>query len=529
MSFSEKLQKLRKKHGLSQEGLAELLDVTRQSVSKWELGTTYPEMDKLLSMCKIFKCSLDDLTNDEITDMKFEEKKKNSLYTLIDSILYFINQTYHTCKIMTWKEIIHLVISMTIVVLILLVFRIPFSFIESVFKDGLRFIHNEFLMSLGAFIIETLIHIAYFSFFAIIFIYAFKLFCLDNEKYKNRKTSKKEAEQEAFLRAESIAEKKDFTNKKERKIETASFTLFRFLSTIVVFVGKAIVGFCTLPILILLFFLCAALFITIFLLFKGVIYISILVGIPFAILLIFIILKVFFAFLFNKKINERKSSIMFLVSIVGLGFSFGIFLLDISSISYIDAAPKAEISTFLKSYDMTDDLYFLFQDSVEYVIDDSKTGTVAIEVEYYKDFTEILLPPELYSSVPYYEKSYIFINQNLLSIMIDDLAHRRIHNYGSLNNVNIKLSTSEENIKKLKENYQKEREKMDLKNREEECKPYYYDQYQSKIEQLEQDIEDLKYKKNELEMNNENLILEIEEYQRKIEDYRKKLQAIIED
>ena len=55
---------------MSQEKLADLLDVTRQSVSKWESGQTYPEMDKLLAMCKIFKCSLDDLTNDEITDVK---------------------------------------------------------------------------------------------------------------------------------------------------------------------------------------------------------------------------------------------------------------------------------------------------------------------------------------------------------------------------------------------------------------------------------------------------------------------------
>jgi transcriptional regulator len=83
MSFSEKLQALRKANKMSQEKLADLLDVTRQSVSKWESGQTYPEMDKLLAMCKIFKCSLDDLTNDEVTDIKVGEKK--NIYIIIQN------------------------------------------------------------------------------------------------------------------------------------------------------------------------------------------------------------------------------------------------------------------------------------------------------------------------------------------------------------------------------------------------------------------------------------------------------------
>ena len=64
MKFNEKLTKLRKEMRLSQEMLADMLNVSRQSVSKWESGQTYPEMDKLLSLCKIFNISLDDLAND---------------------------------------------------------------------------------------------------------------------------------------------------------------------------------------------------------------------------------------------------------------------------------------------------------------------------------------------------------------------------------------------------------------------------------------------------------------------------------
>ena len=52
MSFSENLQVIRKNNQLTQEELAELLGVSRQAVSKWELGEGYPEVDKLLILSK---------------------------------------------------------------------------------------------------------------------------------------------------------------------------------------------------------------------------------------------------------------------------------------------------------------------------------------------------------------------------------------------------------------------------------------------------------------------------------------------
>ena len=61
MAFAENLQTLRKQKNLSQEGLAELLGVSRQAVSKWELGEGYPEVDKLLTIAKELNISLDSL------------------------------------------------------------------------------------------------------------------------------------------------------------------------------------------------------------------------------------------------------------------------------------------------------------------------------------------------------------------------------------------------------------------------------------------------------------------------------------
>ena len=61
MCFSENLKRIRKEKGMSQEELAELLDVSRQAVSKWEQDMAYPEVEKLLLLSKKMNVSLDEL------------------------------------------------------------------------------------------------------------------------------------------------------------------------------------------------------------------------------------------------------------------------------------------------------------------------------------------------------------------------------------------------------------------------------------------------------------------------------------
>lgn len=65
MKFNEKMVLLRKNKKLSQEELANLLGVARQTISKWELGETTPEMDKLIKISEIFEMSLDELIKEE--------------------------------------------------------------------------------------------------------------------------------------------------------------------------------------------------------------------------------------------------------------------------------------------------------------------------------------------------------------------------------------------------------------------------------------------------------------------------------
>lgn len=67
MSFRDNLQHLRATHSMTQEQLAMMVGVSRQSVTKWEAERAYPEMDKLLKLCQIFDCTLDDLVQGDLT------------------------------------------------------------------------------------------------------------------------------------------------------------------------------------------------------------------------------------------------------------------------------------------------------------------------------------------------------------------------------------------------------------------------------------------------------------------------------
>ena len=79
MEFNNKLYELRKKKGLSQEELANRLNVSRQTISKWEVGDSTPDMEKLAAISELFQVSLDELVLDKVPEPeKAPEKSAKS-------------------------------------------------------------------------------------------------------------------------------------------------------------------------------------------------------------------------------------------------------------------------------------------------------------------------------------------------------------------------------------------------------------------------------------------------------------------
>ena len=100
MNFNEKLISLRKSKGLSQEELGEELNVSRQTISKWESCQSYPDFQRLVLLSDFFGLTLDELIKDvdvqEIRERNFDHDRLNSIY----------HDAENAKKIMKWGAVI---------------------------------------------------------------------------------------------------------------------------------------------------------------------------------------------------------------------------------------------------------------------------------------------------------------------------------------------------------------------------------------------------------------------------------------
>lgn len=93
MKFNEKLFELRKSKGLSQDEIGEEVHVSRQTVSKWETGQSYPDFQRLVKLSDYFGITLDELVRDidvqDIRDKDLTEEKIASIYKDIERFKNF--------------------------------------------------------------------------------------------------------------------------------------------------------------------------------------------------------------------------------------------------------------------------------------------------------------------------------------------------------------------------------------------------------------------------------------------------------
>ncbi len=495
MKFCEKLQKLRKEKGYSQEQLADLLDVSRQSVSKWESGTTYPEMDKLLSLCKIFDVTLDDLTNDEITDKKIKEKTKNNFSNFVYAILDMINKSIEMFKNMEKKEVIKCISELFILIIILLIFKIPFNYIDNLARGIFSNFSSETYNILNS-IWLFLSNIIYLILFITIFIYVYKIRFLDKYNYENTLKSKEKVTNET--KSEEIPSKHK---------EKHSFILFDFLGSIFNIFIKICLLFIVFPLIIFFIFLVICTTIALIIQFLGIHFIGVFIALIGATLAIGIIMELFIRFLLNSSIPFKRMFSLFLIGIITFGIGSGITAFEASKIKFYDGIPtNINKSITENTYEMNESLFFrpdLYTEGINYKIDDNLYDKVKVEIAYYEDFIKV----DTYMEEDFYIiSSYSLWNNtlNYLDILKNDLKDKVIYNYDLLGKVDVTITTSSKNIDIIKNNSQKYYEKLEEENE------YYYT-YQEEIYRLQEELQN---------KNNENASLreKIDELQYKLDN-----------
>lgn len=127
MSLGEKLLKLRKKKGLSQEEVADRLHVTRQTISKWETDQSMPDFDKVVPICQLYEISTEELFCDEVESSRCDESRayEVSLDANVSSCTPTLLEYNHKKALFTTVAVVLYILSVVVIIFFSVVLRSP--------------------------------------------------------------------------------------------------------------------------------------------------------------------------------------------------------------------------------------------------------------------------------------------------------------------------------------------------------------------------------------------------------------------
>lgn len=517
MKFSEKLQTLRKENKMSQEQLADLMDVSRQAVSKWESGSAYPEMDKLLSLCKIFNCSLDDLTNDEVTEINVEKNTKPNIKSIIESFFAFIKKIYYLMTNMSFFEIIKMFIEMLIIFSILYVCQAAFIYFITTLALG--FGNNVAIYTIGH-ITMPIIKIILASLSLIIFCYIFKIRYLDPSEAVLAPTNEKESNLK-----EEVKESSENTNLKV--IYKNKYSLVDLLAKIFTLFLKFIALCIIIPLIFIILSLCIGLAIIIIAFLSKIISFGLLISCFASIVMSIAILKLLIYFVFNNKINFKVNFIVFVTSLCTLGLGLGLTSYEVTKYQYLDELPKefSQTSTQVKTFKYEDGMYFsqmlyyhsydLNNHNITYQNDDSLQDNIQITITKNDAYNLEITNNNNHLSIHYYENIDI---KKYFDSFINNLKDKKIYNYSIVPKYTITISGSTKNLQAMQKKAQEEQ-----KQEHDEELARLETTYEEQLNKYEENIDELNKQIEKLNNENQTLQEEVTEYKDKLSSLKETL------
>ncbi len=458
MNLADNIKRIRKDNNLSQEQLAEKLGVSRQSVSKWESGTSYPEMDKVLQICQLFNLNINELINENIKEIAEVKEADTRTNKYITSFFDCITKLVDMCSSMKWKEKIKCIIEQFFVGFILFIiffiigciFSNLFTALFDVLPYGIyRGIH-DLCYALYVIIACVIGFIILFHIFKIRYLDYYEVVKDDIEISNEQvelvtEVSAVEDNENKYNKSKIVLEKK-----KEKVIirdpKHSEYKFFTGLGKLILYSIKVMTGFillgfaCTMICLVMCVPLC-------FLVIKNfLLFISLIIGIVGAILINYVVLEILYNFIVNKKWNKLRIFITTIISFILIGIGIGMFLVSVTEFDIV----QKEVDVVKSSYEfeMRDDFVIerYYDDQIDFVYKDISNIQIVVEHSEMDSVNVYSAGKEIYIDM-YSNESMLF---KYVRQIIKDINNKELITYNT--NISVIVYANKENIERLKEN-----------------------------------------------------------------------------
>ena len=438
MKLSDNLKTIRKENNLSQEQLAEKLGVSRQAVSKWESDQSYPEMEKVLLICKLFNYNIDELMNENIKEVNESKQSKINLNKYIEDFFGFITKTVEILSSMKIRQRLKCLVEQIIVsIFLVIIFAIIGGVLEGILGNLLIGHISTYYVVRGVLssiylILALIVGIA-------IFLHIFKIRYLDyyeiikedeGSEEDTEDTEKTEAEENKILENHK---QKEFIEKKKEKIiiRDPIHSEMKFLNGIMKFViwcikflavyfGIFFAGtFIGLAIMLVISFMFVK---------TGLVFFGALLGILSGLAINYVILHILYNFIVNKKSKKNLFGVIFIVSLLCAGIGIGLVCIGITSFNYVEETEKVGD---VYNIEMTENLIIetpLWNANVKHIETDSDEIKIVVNRSKY-DKTKLINVDDKIIKISYY-----YDDAKVMEIMRDLIKH--------LNNKEIRSQSS---------------------------------------------------------------------------------------
>lgn len=483
MNFSDNLKKIRKENNLSQEAIAEKLGVSRQSVSKWESGLAYPEMDKMVKLCQIFNLNIDDLLNQDIKEVNNSKQAKNNINKFIEDFLDYNTKMIDMFSSMKFKQRVKCLFEQIVIIgIITLILIIIGAISSSILGNLFSFIPNNIYYPLYS-VFSALYLIICLILGSVLVFHIFKVRYLDYYVIvkDDSDIESLNLEEDKIMGEEEKVYNKIFLEKRQEKIvirdpEHSGYKFISGLLNCFLFILKMIASFIAIFFCFTIICLVIGLVISFMFVKTGMIFIgSILLIISFVVINI-IILNILYNFIVSNKIKKSRLAFGFVISLMLLGLGIGLCMVGVTEFDVISDLDSNYYSEDSQNIIMSDGLFFEdYYGDIDYVESNNEDIKIVIKKSSFYD-----VDIRKHQNGYYFE--YYSVPDNVMDkirMVIDDLNDKKIVDYG---NYKITIYTTKENINILKEN------KLKYYEQENELRK------QEIINEYENRIRDLEYK-----------------------------------